>query len=141
MRASYGAAGLSTVPGMSATIPRRAALVSLAALAVVATGCGSADVSYKVPRTTPPLTVPAGSPASGETPTTPTTATTTTPTTAAPAAPSAAAPAAPAAPAPAAPATGGTGAGGATPTTPAAGTGGASAQDFNSFCNQNPGAC
>src|SRR3954452_8348697 len=126
------------------TVPR-ALLLSLVAVAGIAAGCGGGSVDYKTPEAkyVPPLTAPPQGGASSANATTSTTATTTTATTAAPATGG----------------TGGTSAGTATPT-PApsgAGTGGAGTTtapsgatttpqntggaDFNTFCQENPGAC
>lgn len=127
----------------------------LAVLAVLAScgglsACGSdEELSTKVPKTSPDLTIPTGTTearADDDTATTDTTATTTTSTTAATPQGGAAPPAAvtpPAAPPPP-PATGSPQTGGQAPqtggqsTTGGAQTGG---NEFESFCAENPGAC
>ena len=127
------------------TVPR-ALLLSLAAVAGIAAGCGGGSVDYNTPEAkyVPTLTAPPQGSGSSTSATTSTTATTSTSTTAVPATGSTGGTSAgTATPAPA-PSTGaGTGGagtpstGGGTTTTPQ-NTGGA---DFNTFCKENPGAC
>ena len=127
------------------TLPR-VLILSLVAVAGIAAGCGGGSVDYNTPEAkyVPTLTAPPKGSGSSASATTSTTATTTTATTAAPATGSTggtSAGTATPAPAPSSGATtGGAGTGtgnGGTATTPQ-NTGGA---DFNTFCQENPGAC
>lgn len=116
------------------------ALLTAVALAGGMSACGSdEDLSTKIPRTSPDLTVPTGTTPASTATRTSTTATTTT--TTQQTAPPAAAAAPPATPPPAA-ATGSPTTGGATPATGQSTTGGAASNgEFDNFCAQNPGAC
>ena len=128
----------------------------LAVLAVIAScgglsACGSdEELSTKVPKTSPDLTIPTGTTearAGDDTGTTDTTETTTTSTTAATpqggaAPPAVTPPAAPPPPPP--PATGSPQTGGQAPQTddqPDTGGAQAGGNEFESFCAENPGAC